>query len=332
MLFLVLGVGTVLLCLFLLFKVATVTVTGDKIYSDDQIIAACNFQVGEALFFLPLEQKEKELAEQFPYIEKVKIRRKLPDGVEIEIAAAQVASCLESGGQWVYLNGKNEVLEQSASPREGTLQVKGLSVEQAEVGTVITVADSVAYGAYSDIVSAIAGLEGASGAFTQLDLSDIYNIRLTYQNRVVFELGGASSLDYKVKFGYSIVSDTTKIGAQEKGKLDLSVADDVKRANFTQDTGTTSKSASGSTASSGAASSSSSSTSGGVPDTPFTGETETAPETDGTDGTNGSDGTTEEEWVNTDDSTTDDTPTGDTGTGQTDTEDSQWETGDGNAE
>ena len=70
---------------------------------------------------------------------------------------------------------------------------------------------------------------------TRLDLTDLYDIRLWYQDRVECKLGSTAELTYKLDFAYdALINPTTenKIGDKETGVLDLSYAADAHKAGF----------------------------------------------------------------------------------------------------
>ena len=70
---------------------------------------------------------------------------------------------------------------------------------------------------------------------TRLDLTDLYDIRLWYQDRVECKLGSTAELTYKLDFAYdALINPTTenRIGDKETGVLDLSYAADAHKAGF----------------------------------------------------------------------------------------------------
>lgn len=305
-------VGTALLCIFLLFRVSEVQVTGDVVYEEGVILEACNFQKGDNLVFLPASAREKELTRKFPYIEKAKIVRRLPGQVEIQITAAKVGSSVAVGDSWLYVSEGNKILEQRDEPAQGVMQVIGLTPKSTESGTLLNTgeeeeAESGLYqagDAYRVIMKKLVEL-GMVDQFTRLDVSDPYNIVLWYQNRIKFLMGSSVDLGYKTEFGCRTVSDESYIGLQEMGVLDLSLASDVKRSSFTaqtasefqQDTGISTPAPNpdeDSSASSGSSpddtdsslpegdsGSSESDRGAGIPDSAFTGDEDTG-NTDGT--------------------------------------------------
>lgn len=267
---------TAILCIFLLFKVSNIEITGDKVYDTDRIIQIAGLKAGDNLVFLSTSDKEKRLLEELPYIGEVEIIRHFPGTLEVHITGSQVVSCVSAGNAWLYVSGSGKILEAQKEPKSGVMQVLGVSPQDITPGQSVRLQDEPAQQAYMAITGKITELEAASH-FTKLDLSDLYDIRLWYEGRVLMKLGSAANLEYKVEFGWTILSE--KIGAQERGTLDLSYADEGKRAGFTageiedDSSSSPSSSAPGTNTSSAPEQDSSSGGRGeGIPNAPFTGE------------------------------------------------------------
>lgn len=323
---------TVLLAVFLLFKVSEIRITGDLAegYLEEDVLNICGYKVGDNLFFLTTRDKEQKLKEQMPYIEDAKIIRHLPGTLEIQLIRAEVASCVSYEGGWLYTSAGGKILEKQDKPQNGVIQVFGLTLPEAVVGREIWVdkpdgeLPEVASGdedsrearkakelrealnahyacvAYRTVLKRITELE-AAGDFTLLDLSDLSNIRLIYQDRVEFLLGSSVELEYKIGLGLTSVEkwEQERPGTKARGVMNLSTADETKRAYFTEGEigktpavqepgGQVSSQPEGNTSSgSQTGSEPSSSPSGdedyrdqGIPDSPFTGGSDTGDDGD----------------------------------------------------
>ena len=89
---------TALLCVFLLFKVADIQVTGDLVYSQEEVLALCDYAIGDNLLFAPTQSQEERLESQLPYVEDAEVIKHFPNTLEIRITAAQTAASVSSGG------------------------------------------------------------------------------------------------------------------------------------------------------------------------------------------------------------------------------------------
>jgi hypothetical protein len=253
---------TAFLCVFLLFKVRTIEVTGDVVYEQSAILEVCDYEIGDNLALLSTKNKERALEEQLPYVEDAEIRRHFPSGLEIHITAAQKTACISSGGQWFAVSGKGKILEALSEPAEGVMEVTGLTLVNPVVGGQVQVEDppqeessssqddsssqtesstqedssaqeesrkDVSQTAFFEILQVLDQWD-AAGDFVSLDMTDLYHITMNFQNRILFELGSAAGLDYKVDYGLRIIRD--KLDENDTGTLDLSLASDLKEAYF----------------------------------------------------------------------------------------------------
>ncbi len=220
---------TAFLCIFLLFKIKTIEVTGDVVYEPSAVIDVCGYEVGDNLVLLSTGKQEKDLEEQLPYVEQAEIIRHFPSTLEIHITAAQEMACVASGSQWFAVSGSGKILEEKTGPDDTAMQVTGLDFTDPQIGSQFQAQDQEHQDAFQTILSTLADL-GAVGEFTSLDLTDLYNITMSYQGRVTFELGSTVGLDSKIQSGYRLV--TEQMEPNDIGTLDLSLVADIGKAYF----------------------------------------------------------------------------------------------------
>ena len=71
--------GAIVAALTLFFRVNTVVVSGQQRYTQQQILAASGIQTGDNLFLLNKYDVANQIIGELPYIETIRINRKLPD-------------------------------------------------------------------------------------------------------------------------------------------------------------------------------------------------------------------------------------------------------------
>ena len=84
----VMCVGLVLV-FSLFFKANTITISGDKVYSDKMVVDKSGVEIGDNLFRINEEKLSQKLSKELPYIKSVTIERKLPDTIIFNIEAAK---------------------------------------------------------------------------------------------------------------------------------------------------------------------------------------------------------------------------------------------------
>lgn len=314
---------TALLCVFLLFKVADIQVTGDLVYSQEEVLALCDYAIGDNLLFAPTQSQEERLESQLPYVEDAEVIKHFPNTLEIRITAAQTAASVSSGGGWLYVSSQGKILELGAEPAAATMQVTGFVSTATQPGQYLQAEDATALSALQEILTALTQREMITQC-TRLDLTDLYDIRLWYQDRVECKLGSTAELTYKLDFAYdALINPTTenRIGDKETGVLDLSYAADAHKAGFEA----------GPVDPAGSASSAAASSTPEGEGTDTTGET-SGDTTDGTSGGRGDDipdspFTTGDSAATGSDSTDPGTTAGDSGSDSGETGSNQGETG-----
>lgn len=225
---------TVLVAVTLVFKVDTITVTGSTVYSDAEIAGICDYHMGDSLFFLSTTDKEEKLRTELPYVEQAKITRKIPGTVQIDITTVKVAASISYEGQYIYIDNTGKMVEQNPAAAGGTILIKGLELSPPVLGKRFQAADTNKQTAYEEIMTQIID-SGAAEEITQIDIKDIFDIRLLYQNRVELLMGNAADLAYKLRFALSAVRDTSKISASAQGSLDLTLAKETNKAIWNAD-------------------------------------------------------------------------------------------------
>ena len=224
---------TAFACVFLVFKVREIEVTGDTVYEQAAILEICGYEAGDNLALLTTAPQEQALEEKLPYIADAQIIRHFPSTLEIRITGSQTAACVASGSQWFTISSTGKILEQVTEPPDGVLQVTGLVLTEPVPGGKVKVQDEERQQAFEEVLTTLTDL-GAAGDFTTLDLTDLYNITMNYQGRITFLMGSTVGLQYKLETSLNKV--IPKLGSDATGTLDLTVAADVKKMFFTEGT------------------------------------------------------------------------------------------------
>lgn len=214
----VVGTG-IILSLTVLFKIDRIEVVGDTRYDKEAIVAASGIHTGENLFLAHPEPGIAVIAHDMPYIDTVTIDRKIPSKMVIEVSEAVPAGLVEYEGKYVVVSDTTKILEICDQPIEGVPIIKGIEVENIELAdTLFFKNDGV-----KQVLHSVSEETRKNGLkeINEIDLTDLSNITLWYQNRIKIVLGNAEDLDYKFQTAVAIL--TTRLGPQERGTLNLSV-------------------------------------------------------------------------------------------------------------
>ena len=106
-------VAAVVFGVAIFFKIHTVEVQGNTIYSANEVIAASGIQSGDNLFTLNKEAAAGNIKAGLPYVETVSINRFLPDKVVIEVKESDAVFAVTSDTNTTWLiNSVGKALEQ----------------------------------------------------------------------------------------------------------------------------------------------------------------------------------------------------------------------------
>ena len=102
------------LALTLFFKVESVEVTGNSRYSAQEIQDACGARLGDNLYLLSKPDMVQRLHQQLPYIDEVRITRRLPDTLCIQVTEFSKVYAMEQEGTVWLLTSGGKIVETAA--------------------------------------------------------------------------------------------------------------------------------------------------------------------------------------------------------------------------
>ena len=131
----------VVCCMTLFFQVREIHVTGNHLYTADQIADACGISRGDNLVTIKKANAASLIMSSLPFVETVHIERNLPDTVEITVTESEVTFAIRAQNETYYLmNTQGKILQeiQTASAPDYP-NVEGLTVSEPTAGAVIYV-------------------------------------------------------------------------------------------------------------------------------------------------------------------------------------------------
>lgn len=194
----VLAAGTAL-SLTIFFKIEDVMVVGCDKYPPDDIAAASGIEQGDNLLRIDKELIQEKLTARFPYVDAVNIRRKLPARVELEIVQSTPDAAIAHSGGYLLITREGKVLEQGSMIISPDIPiVKGLSVADAAPGDYLDEENAEALLMLERLSEAVE--ETGFKNITNVDLTNIHNMKIAYEGRIDLLLGSEADLSYKLDF------------------------------------------------------------------------------------------------------------------------------------
>ena len=205
----------------LFFKVSRIEVEGNSTYSAEEIIAASGVEMGKNLFAVSASGIVDALFETMPYLDEVRITRKLPDTLVIHVQETQALAVVESEGTYYVLNENCKILDTTdAAGAASLIQVSGISPILPVVGQRISLGD--AERAKVDFLRELLTIStdmGIIAEISDISLASIADVRFTYQSRFEVVLGGLDQLEYKLGLLQTTVDN---LADGDSGTIDLS--------------------------------------------------------------------------------------------------------------
>ena len=206
----------VILCLTVLFPINNLSAKGSKIYTQKQIIAASGIYVGDNLFTVSENKILTSLKSKLPFVEKVKIKRTLPDALEIVVSDAKEYACYVFKDKYYSVSSDGWVLESYEKQPENVFLIICKDVK-CQVGKQIEFTNSVNSQTANDIVKL---LEKSKIDIDNVDITDEINLKAKVDGRFIVNFGTVNSLEQKVKHLKSMMENIEK---NKSGRINLTM-------------------------------------------------------------------------------------------------------------
>lgn len=250
------------------FKVEVINVGGMEKYTPWDVREASGIQDGENLLTLNKAKAGGNIRAQLPYVDTVKIGIKLPDTVNIEITELTVVYAISDDTEgWWLMNASGTVVEQIDAARAETYtKVLGVQIVDPVVGQRATAAEEeepteeiqdateetvegetepttqlilkeepvtvFASEQLSEAITVLQELENAGviGGVTSVDVTNILDLQLWYEQRYQVFFGDSSRLNYKISAMKNAIGQMTEY---QQGKLDVSFTQWPDKVGYT---------------------------------------------------------------------------------------------------
>ena len=210
------------LSLTVFFPIKTIKIVNNEKYTADEISASIGVVKGDNLLLASESRAYSALKDKYPYIEAIEFDKKLPFTLNVNVKEYDVFAQIKYGGIYLRIGEDGKILEQSGKFKKGSPVVTGVSVKDKNIGNIISftseTGDENIFSKINEIITAFADSE--IGGVTLINFSDMQDIRVTYNNRIVMLLGSSSNLDKKLAHAKATLEVRGDNG--ETGTLNLS--------------------------------------------------------------------------------------------------------------
>ena len=217
-------VAGLVVALLLFFNINKISVTGDGVYSSEEIIRVSEIEIGDNLIFLSKNRINKLVTEKLPYVGSVKLKRRLPAHLEIQVTKTDAVFGIAQDGFYTLLDRDGKVLETNVEyiGTDKTLLNAG-KVVSAVVGEKIVLENEKSFPRIEEVYETCekVGLQG----ITEINITELHNIKVVYQGRITLELGKTDGdrLSKKLAFGKAAIDKQNLEDNQFRGTINLTV-------------------------------------------------------------------------------------------------------------
>ncbi len=215
MIFIMVSIVGVILSMTVLFKIKQINVIGSTQYDTKSIIESSKIKIGDNLFRTDTEKAQERILKDLINIDEVNIKRSLPQSISIEVKPSVPYANLQYKDGYLLISKSGKILAASPTPTETVMTLNGYDTIETKVGEKIKCDDAnkdKLLKALSDKLN-----ELKITKVNCIDISDSYNIKILYENRITIELGSQNDLEYKLKYSYELIEN--HIGKNKSGTI-----------------------------------------------------------------------------------------------------------------
>jgi len=203
------AVGVILISLMTMIgmsafmRIKEIRVEGMSIYTPEEIVESSGLIAGDNLMFINTQNISHVIREKLPFINGVKITRKLPDTVLIEVAESTAVASLSFYGELIILDSSGRVLARGLTAditmcgvdMDNLVDIRGVELDDAPLGIIL----KPEFGTelklqYVQDVLSVMEREGMINDVSYLDVSNIVNVYFGYLGKYRVILGGRTNL------------------------------------------------------------------------------------------------------------------------------------------
>lgn len=214
-----LAVGTVL-SLTVFFHINNVTVSGNSLYSKEEILSQCTIDKGENLFMSDTDKAKQTLEKNLPYIYTAEIKIKLPDTIEIKIKEAKPAYSVKCEDKtYILLDDNFKVLELGAQKSQG-IKISKARIKSSIAGETVVFSNSDVGDCLKQIAQTVK--ENNFTEITAIYSNNISDNYVVYDNRISFKLGNCDNLEKKIYQGLAACEQLDESSPNVSGTMTIS--------------------------------------------------------------------------------------------------------------
>ncbi len=212
----------IIVAMTLFFRVDEIAVTGQRRYTEEEIRAAAGVELGSNLYLLNKYDIVRAIGGKLPYIEDIRVNRKLPDTLLIEVhESGRPFALVQDGSAWL-ISASGKIVEQAPESQAGQYGlISGCQLLAPSVGTQIALATEYA-AQQSSLLNLLAALDEA-GLTENVDgirLDDLSYMKMDYIGRFTVRIAYGADYELELK-KLTMTLESDKVQSNMTGTIDL---------------------------------------------------------------------------------------------------------------
>lgn len=206
---------------FVFFRVKDIAVTGNSVYSDEEILLSSGVEKNKNMFSFSEKEISENIKSALPYVGKVTVERNLPSGITIKIEEKKAVMYSYINGEYYLFSDDLYVLGVTAKKSSvpgGAIELITGSVDRCLVGQPITFMDARTRDSILEMYSVLKANE-MEYLIKKIDISARFDISMQYTDRFRVYIGDINNFDLKIPFLAKVIEE---LYDEDKGSIDLS--------------------------------------------------------------------------------------------------------------
>ncbi|MBO4423743.1 MAG: FtsQ-type POTRA domain-containing protein [Clostridia bacterium] len=213
------------------FRISDVSISGSARYGEQELEEALGLSPWSNLFLTNMGTLRTRLHKAYPSLDRIEIRRQLPDKLVITVTDSVGAYYMKMGGDVYTMTSSLRITERGSFIPEGCRELILCDIKSAVIGNTVEFKTDTTYNYLTGLLSKIE-THDTENNINRIDMSGKFDIRLRYQDRFIIMIGDAENAELKLKAAESIISmqsDDVKgvIDCKDASKCSLRKTDDV---------------------------------------------------------------------------------------------------------
>lgn len=193
------------------FNIKEIEVKNNSIVTRDEIITLANI-TNQNIFLLNKKKVETNIKNN-PYVDEVKINRKLPNKIIVEVKEKDVRGIVRLKNAFIDIDSKGRMIHTINKFPDGKLiLIEGIDVKEYNFNEYVTT-DAVKLSALVNVL-VLFDYPEIKKDIDRVDIKDAYSVIIKTKKGIDIDVGDTSNLEYKISFAYTLLGNENVKGKQ----------------------------------------------------------------------------------------------------------------------